>query len=136
MHLTRSKSNSFTAGKTIYLGTTGDNLCPVGAMLRYLVLRPSTPGPLFLLGNGSNVSRATFIQSLHQALNAAGVDCSGFIRHKFPHWCKSHCSKGFEQYRHLNVGTLEVTCICIKKYGTTSYLRIANVLKWPPIRKI
>ena len=26
--------------------------------------------------------------------------------------------------------------VYIKKYGTTSYLRIAQVLKWPPIHKV
>ena len=46
--LKRCKNDSFAAGTTVYLGRTGDILCPVAAILAYIVIRPPTPGPLFI----------------------------------------------------------------------------------------
>ena len=45
--LRHSKTDIFGAGVTIYLGWTSDILCPVSALLAYLVRHPPTPGPLF-----------------------------------------------------------------------------------------
>ena len=41
--LNRSKTDPFGAGFTLHLGRTGDDLCPIAAMLGYLARRP--PGP-------------------------------------------------------------------------------------------
>ena len=44
----QSKTNPFGAGVTLYLGRTGDALCPVTSVLVYLALRQTTPGLLFI----------------------------------------------------------------------------------------
>ena len=51
--LRQSKTDVFGVGVTIHLGRTGDTVCPVAALLAYLAIRPSTPGPLFLLKSES-----------------------------------------------------------------------------------
>ena len=35
------------------IGKTGDDICPMSALLSYLVLRGNKPGPLFQWENGS-----------------------------------------------------------------------------------
>ena len=83
VHLQTSKTDPFGAGVTLHLGSTGDILCPVAAVLGYLAIRPSSPGPLFLFNDGSVLSRPRLVQALHQALRAAGVDDSRFSGHSF-----------------------------------------------------
>ena len=54
--LHRSKTDPFGKGLTIYMyvGKTGNKLCPITAVLNYLAVRPlTTAGPLFIRQNGS-----------------------------------------------------------------------------------
>ena len=85
VHLTlrQSKTDVFGVGVTIHLGRTGDVLCPVSALLAYLAVRPSTPGPLFLLSSGVPLSRQVLITEIRCALASAGLDTSLFNGHSF-----------------------------------------------------
>lgn len=83
VHLKQSKNDPFGAGTTIHLGTTGDTLCPVVSMLGYLARRPDTQGPLFIFADGSPLSRPRLIRELKRALQAAGVDTTGYSGHSF-----------------------------------------------------
>ena len=83
VRLKRNKTDPFGAGITLYLGRTGDILCPLTSMLAYLAVRPASPGPLFIFHDGSPLSRPRLVQSLRQALRAAGVDDSHFSGHSF-----------------------------------------------------
>lgn len=81
--LKQSKTDPFGAGVTLHLGTTGDTLCPVRAMLGYLAIRPQSAGPLFIFRDGATLSRPRLAQSLHQALRSAGIDDTNFSGHSF-----------------------------------------------------
>ena len=81
--LKRSKNDPFTAGTFLYLGITGDVLCPVSSMLGYLAIRPTKQGPLFIFEDGSSLSRPSLIQSLRLVLRTAGVDDSRYSGHSF-----------------------------------------------------
>ena len=83
VHLRQSKTDPFGAGVTLHLGVTGDFLCPVLALLGYLAIRQSTPGPLFLFHDGSTLSRTRLVKELHLALHMIGVDDSRFSGHSF-----------------------------------------------------
>lgn len=78
-----SKTDPFRAGVTLYLGRTGNILCPVVAMLAYLAVRPTREGPLFLFKDGRPLTRARLVDHLHQALLKAGLDPSAFNGHSF-----------------------------------------------------
>jgi hypothetical protein len=78
-----SKTDPFGAGFTLHLGRTGDELCPIAAMLGYLAYRPSHPGFLFLFQDGSTLSRPRLCHELHQALQIAGVPTVGYSGHSF-----------------------------------------------------
>lgn len=83
VHLRQSKTDQFGAGVTLQLGTTGDPLCPVTAMLGYLAIRPTTEGPLFIFRDGATLSRPRLVQSLRQALHTVGVDDAQYSGHSF-----------------------------------------------------
>ena len=71
--LSRSKTDQLGTGKYIYLGRTGNNLCPVAAVLGYLSIRPHTPGPLFIFEDGTPLSRPQLVLHLRHALSQLGV---------------------------------------------------------------
>ena len=81
--LRRSKTDPFGAGVTLHLGATGCALCPLAAMLGYLAVRPSSPGPLFIFKDGSALSRPRLVQALREALRQVGVDDSHYSGHSF-----------------------------------------------------
>ena len=83
LKLRQSKTDVFGVGVMIHLGRTGDTVCPVAALLAYLAIRPSTPGPLFLLESGSPLSREALVASVCHTLSTAGLDVSGFNGHSF-----------------------------------------------------
>ena len=77
VHLRHSKTDPFSAETHLFLGRTGDILCPVAAVLGYLAVRPSNPGPLFVLQDGTPLSRAHLVTSMREALSQAGENTSG-----------------------------------------------------------
>ena len=80
--LRSSKTDIFGAGLHIYLGRTGDLLCPVAALLGYLSIRPPSPGPLFIFEDGS-LSRSLLVRRLREALQSTGLDTLSFNGHSF-----------------------------------------------------
>ena len=81
--LRRSKTDQFGAGSYIYLGQTGTTLCPVAAVLAYLSIPPSTPGPLFIFCDGMPLSRTQLISHLRDALSQVGANFTNFSGHSF-----------------------------------------------------
>ena len=81
--LRRSKTDPFGMGTHIYLGRTGNLLCPVSAVLAYLAVRPPTPGPLFLFQDGTPLSRSQLVSHLREALTQLGVDVTNYSGHSF-----------------------------------------------------
>ena len=79
----RSKTDPFRNGVTLYLGKTGDALCPVATMLAYLTIRQRRDGPLFLFSDGSPLTRTRFVECLHRALEDAGLDPGAYNGHSF-----------------------------------------------------
>jgi hypothetical protein len=81
--LKQSKTDVFGSGVTLHLGKTGDTLCPVTALLAYLVKRPNIQGPLFILKSGNPLSRDTLVSAVRQALKPSMDDTSLFNGHSF-----------------------------------------------------
>ena len=49
VHIKASKTDPFRQGVYVYLGATGNDLCPVATVSAYLVVRGREPGPFFKL---------------------------------------------------------------------------------------
>ena len=53
----QSKTDPFCRGVNLFLGKKSTDLCPVAAILNYLVLRGRAPGPLFQFKDGRYLTR-------------------------------------------------------------------------------
>ena len=83
VRLKASKTDSFQRRVTIYIGRTGDRLCPVAAALDYMVRRGSGQGPLFLFEDGRDLTRERFVVTVRMALRRAGLDPTRYAGHSF-----------------------------------------------------
>ena len=84
MSIRQSKTDQLRKGVTIVLGKTERApLCPVSALLSYLVARGTAPGPLFVWDNGLFLTRAHFVTEMERVLELLGVDESDFNGHNF-----------------------------------------------------
>ena len=77
-----SKTDQFHRGCTILLGPSGRQICPVTALYRYLVIRGSSPGPLFVCASGVPLSPSLVNAWLRSILKAAGVP-GNYSSHSF-----------------------------------------------------
>ena len=83
VHLKRSKCDQLGQGVDVFVGRTGDNLCPVSAVMRYVAWRGLSSGCFFLLGDRSPLTKARSVARVKQALNEAGVSAEGYSGHSF-----------------------------------------------------
>ena len=83
VHIKRSKCDQFAEGIKIVIGATGSDLCPVAAMLGFLVQRGCAPGALFLFKDGRLLTRTHFVLALRSALAESGIDSSLYAGHSF-----------------------------------------------------
>ena len=81
--LKTSKTNPFREGADTHIQRTNNNLCPVAALLAWLVKRSNTPGPLFLFASGAPFTRAKFVVELKKAICTMGKSIQGFSGHSF-----------------------------------------------------
>ena len=78
-----SKTDPFRKGISVYLGRTDTDLCPVAAILGYMVHRGFRQGPFFMFQDGRFLTRDRFVAQVRRALQAAGVDSSQYAGHSF-----------------------------------------------------
>ena len=78
-----SKTDPFRQGMLVYVGRTNKPLCPVSALLGYMVMRGKGPGPLFIFQDGKPLSRPRCVTEIKRALSAAGIDPKPYSGHSF-----------------------------------------------------
>lgn len=78
-----SKMDPFRQGVTIYLGRIKEVVCPVAALLNYIVKRSASRGPLFIFEDGRSLSCDRFVSAMREALKAAGIDATKYAGHSF-----------------------------------------------------
>ena len=81
--LKQSKTDPFRLGVTLFMGRTGDIVCPVKGLTSFLGVRPKGHGPLFTYQGGSYLTRAQLVTALKDALSQLGVDHTRFNGHSF-----------------------------------------------------
>ena len=65
------------------LGRTDNDLCPVSALLTYLLKRGNTPGALFQWENRIPLSKTKFVEAIRRALTAANLPAKDYAGHSF-----------------------------------------------------
>ena len=83
VHLKQSKMDQFRKGMDVYVGMTGDDLCPVSAMLAYLALRQGAPGALFHFLDSRLLTALRFTERVREALDALGLHSQHYAGHSF-----------------------------------------------------
>ena len=78
-----SKTDPFWQGISLFIGRVASDLCPVSAMLAYLVVKGNQTGPLFKFRDGRSLTRQRFVMAVQEALNAAGVEAGQYSGHSF-----------------------------------------------------
>ena len=83
LRIKQSKTDPFRQGVDVYVGATRKAVCQVDALLRYLEVRSSTAGPLFIHTDGIPLTRASLVSRLKQALCQVGIQPDAFNGHSF-----------------------------------------------------
>ena len=78
-----SKTDPYRQGVSIYLGRTQGELCPVAAVLSYMVQRGTQAGPFFLFRDNKPLMRERFVVAVRKALTIAGYNASLYAGHSF-----------------------------------------------------
>lgn len=76
-----SKTDPFREGVTIRVSVLGHRLCPVHALVRFVIRRGSSPGPLFVFQNGAFLTRERIVDILSRALpSVTNINTHSFRR--------------------------------------------------------
>ena len=79
----QSKTDPFHQGVQLCLGKTDKEICPVNAILPYLAIRGANHGPLFIMQDGSHLTRQRFASLITNTLQLAGIDDKRYTTHSF-----------------------------------------------------
>ena len=85
VHIKASKTDIFRKGNTVYLGIMGTELCPVAAIVNYMVLPKEQARSMAFFGfsDGRPLTRDLFVRELRSALAAVGIEAEKFAGHSF-----------------------------------------------------
>ena len=83
IRLKTSKTDPFRQGVDIHIGKTNQTLCPVTALLNYMVIRGNSPGLLFHFEDNAPLTKSKFTARFRQLLDQAGVDSTLYAGHSF-----------------------------------------------------
>ncbi len=83
VRIKESKTDRFRKGATVALCWTGGCMCPVKAVLAFMVVRKAGPGLFFKLPAGKPLTRKSFVAEVRAALAKAGMACRDISGHSF-----------------------------------------------------
>ena len=82
-HLKTSKCNQFWASTDVVIGCTGNQLCPVEAILKYIKAPRDQEVPFFLDASHNLITKQHFISRIRDILMAIGLPQHQFAGHSF-----------------------------------------------------
>ena len=83
IHLKVSKTDQERKGITIFIGKTGDAICPIAALTAYLAIRRQSTGPLFQFKDSTPLTKDRFTHHVRTALSTLGYDSATYAGHSF-----------------------------------------------------
>ena len=82
-HLKVSKCDQFGSGSDVVVGKTGNLLCPVTAILKYVEIRGDRSGPFFLDSSHGMLTKSQFIAQVRKILTSIGLPQQDYAGHSF-----------------------------------------------------
>ena len=83
VRLQRSKTDQLGKGVDVFVGKTGDSLCPVAGVLAYMAVCGLAKGPFFQFHDGQPLTKPRFTQLVRLAVEAIGLPYKNFASHSF-----------------------------------------------------
>ena len=83
IRLKASKTDPFRKGVDVVVGRTNNKLCPVSAMLSYLVVRGNQPGFLFHFQDGKLLTKNRFVEAIRSVISKLGLNPRDYAGHSF-----------------------------------------------------
>ena len=83
IRIKQSKTDPFRQGADIFVGATKADICPVQALVNYIAVRGTTPGPLFVFRSGTPLTRSALVTYVQAALKLAGMSPEAYTGHSF-----------------------------------------------------
>ena len=83
VQLKASKTDQLRRGVSIFIGKTGDNICPVAAISAYLAVRGADGGPFFRFPTGEPLTKENFTKHVRAALTSCGFNPALYAGHSF-----------------------------------------------------
>ena len=83
IHLKVSKCDQYGTGSDVVLGRTGNSLCPVSALMKYVNHRGSRTGPFFLDSSQAVITKQRFVERIRGILNSIGLPQHQYAGHSF-----------------------------------------------------
>ena len=83
VHLRRSKCDPFGQGVDVYFGRTDNVVCPVRALLTYVVSRGNHAGPFLVHPDSTPLTKTHFTDAVRLALQHAGLEPGDYAGHSF-----------------------------------------------------
>ncbi len=83
VRIKESKTDRMRVGAYVTLHRTDRDICPVRAVLEFMVCRGAGPGPFFSGKDGGSLTRRGFVVEVRKALGESGIPESGISGHSF-----------------------------------------------------
>ena len=83
VHLSFVKRDQFGRGADIYIGPSGNVICPVAATVAFTAVRGTSAGPFFRSKSGRPLQKSHFIAEVRRALAALSLSSGDYAGHSF-----------------------------------------------------
>ena len=94
VRIKESKTDRVRQGATVEMGWTGTEVCPVKAILTYMLKRKNGPGPFFQMDGCRPLTQGEFNKKVREALESAGMDGRFISGHSFRIGAATAAAKG------------------------------------------
>ena len=83
LHIKQSKTDPFRKGTSIFLSKSHKDICPVCAIVQYLIMRGQQKGPLFLWPDGTMLTRHIFASALVKIIRNLNLSTQRYNTYSF-----------------------------------------------------
>ncbi len=83
VRIKESKTDRLRKGAFVTLGRGEGRICPVKALLNFMVIRKAGPGPFFVDARNRGLTRKVFVEEVKKALVSEGMSDKGISGHSF-----------------------------------------------------